>query len=218
MDEDVRVMIHRPAALVCLVVLAWGATACSGDDDAQTPTSDNAATGVAVTLPGEMPVASREHPFELAVPLCADLPDPADSLDWSGIQFSDVALHTRTRDALILALEFPYVVDVWGGTGIREGWIVIGVSGGAVELQAMIDAAYPGSRVLAMPLDWTPAELQVLAGEVDVATDDLQLAVPAIASVSRGQVRVQLGTITEARAAAVGPFAGRRVCIDGEFT
>lgn len=216
MHDDVRVT-PRPAALVCLVILAWGATACSGDDDEQTPTSDNAATGVAITLPGELPVVPQERPFEMAVPLCADLPDPADSLDWSGIQFSDIALPTRTRDALIVALEFPYVVDVWGGTGIREGWIVIGVSGGAVELQAMIDAAHPGSRVLAMPLDWTPTELQVLAGAVDVATDDLQLAVPSIVSISRGQVRVQLGTITEERAATLDAFAGRRVCIDGEF-
>ena len=176
MHEDVGVIARRPSVLVCLAAAVLGVAACSGDDgeDAR----DDAATGSAVTLPGELPVVPEARPFELAVPLCDDLPDPADSLDWSGAQFSEVAFPTRTRDALILALEFPYVADVWGGTGIREGWIVIGVTGGAVELQAMLDGSYPGARVLAMPLDWTVTELEVLAAEVDLATDDLQLAVP----------------------------------------
>jgi len=41
--------------------------------------------------------------------------------------------------------------------------------------------------------------------------------VPAIVSISRGQVRVQLGTITPERAATLDAFTGRRVCIDGDF-
>ena len=211
MHEDVRV-IRRSTLLLCLVVTALVATACSGGDD------DDAPSGATrVTLPGELPVVPDTRASELAVPLCDDLPDPADSLDWSGAQYSDVAFPTRTRDALILALDFPYVADVWGGTGIREGWIVVGVTGGAVELQALVDGSYPGARVLAMPLDWTVTELEVLAGEVDVATDDLQLASPAIVSMSRGLVRVQLGTITAERAAPLDAFADRPVCIDGEF-
>jgi hypothetical protein len=210
MHEDVWV-IRRTTLLLCLAVTALVATACSGGDD------DSPSGATRVTLPGELPVVPDTRASELAVPLCDDLPDPADSLDWSGAQFSDVAFPTRTRDALILALEFPYVADVWGGTGLREGWIVVGVTGGAVELQTLLDGSYPGARVLAMPLDWTVTELEVLAGEVDVATDDLQLASPAIVSMSRGLVRVQLGTITAERAATLDAFADRRVCIDGEF-
>lgn len=210
MHEDVWV-IRRSTLLLCLAVTALAATACSGGDD------DSPSGATRVTLPGELPVVPDTRASELAVPLCDDLPDPADSLDWSGAQFSDVAFPTRTRDALILALEFPYVADVWGGTGIREGWIVVGVTGGAVELQALLDGSYPGARVLAMPLDWTVTELEVLAGEVDLATDDLQLASPAIVSMSRGLVRVQLGTITAERAELLDAFADRRVCIDGEF-
>lgn len=210
MHEDGWV-IRRSTLLLCLAVTALAATACSGGDD------DSPSGATRVTLPGELPVVPDTRASELAVPLCDDLPDPADSLDWSGAQFSDVAFPTRTRDALILALEFPYVADVWGGTGIREGWIVVGVTGGAVELQTLLDGSYPGARVLAMPLDWTVTELEVLAGEVDLATDDLQLASPAIVSMSRGLVRVQLGTITAERAATLDAFAGRRVCIDGEF-
>jgi len=34
---------------------------------------------------------------------------------------------------------------------------------------------------------------------------------------SRGLVRVQLGTITAERAATLAAFADRPVCIDGEF-
>jgi hypothetical protein len=210
MHEDVWV-IRRSTLLLCLAVTALAATACSGGDD------DSPSGATRVTLPGELPVVPDTRASELAVPLCDDLPDPADSLDWSGAQYSDVAFPTRTRDALILALEFPYVADVWGGTGIREGWIVVGVTGGAVELQTLLDGSFPGARVLAMPLDWTVTELEVLAGEVDLATDDLQLTSPAIVSMSRGLVRVQLGTITAERAATLDAFADRRVCIDGEF-
>jgi hypothetical protein len=212
MHEDVGVTVRRPTLFLCLVATALAATACSGGDGDASPSG-----ATRVTLPGELPVVPDSRASELAVPLCADLPDPADSLDWSGAQHSDVAFPTRTRDALILALEFPYVADVWGGTGLREGWIVVGVTGGAVELQALLDGSYPGARVLAMPLDWTVTELEVLAGEVDLATDDLQLASPAIVSMSRGLVRVQLGTITAERAATLDAFADRRVCIDGEF-
>jgi hypothetical protein len=216
MHEDVRVNARRPLVLACLVAAVLGVASCSGDDDGDGGASGDASTDAAVTLPGESPVPDA-RPFELAVPLCDDLPDPADSLDWTGAQASEVAFPTRTRDALILALDFPYVADVWGGTGIREGWIVIGVTGGAVELQSLLDGSYPGARVLAMPLDWTVTELDVLAEEVDVATDDLQLASPAIVSMSIGQVRVQLGTVTEERAATLDAFAERRVCIDGQF-
>jgi hypothetical protein len=216
MHEDVRVIARRPSVLVCLAVAVLG-VAASALAPSPSSSPEHAATGAAVTLPAELPVVPEARPFELAVPLCDDLPDPADSLDWSGAQFSALAFPTRTRDALILALDFPYVADVWGGTGSREGWIVIGVTGGAVELQTLLDGSYPGARVLAMPLDWTVTELEVLAADVDLATDDLQLASPAVVSTSRGQVRVQLGTITDDRAATLDAFADQRVCIDGEF-
>jgi hypothetical protein len=39
----------------------------------------------------------------------------------------------------------------------------------------------------------------------------------AIVSMSRGLVRVQLGTITAERAATLDGFADRPVCIDGQF-
>ena len=183
--------------------------ACSGGDDETAPSTAPSTTAETVT-------AVTVRAFEPAVPLCDDLPDPADSLDWSGIQRTDAPLPAQTRDALILALDFPYVVDYWGGTGDREGWIVIGVSGGAVELQQLIDLYHPGARVLAMPLDWTPGELEALADEVDAATAELGLE-PAIVSISRGVVRVQLGSITEERAAVLDGFAERRVCLDGEL-
>ena len=67
-----------------------------------------------------------------------------------------------------------------------------------------------------MPLDWTPGELEALADEVDAATAELGLE-PAIVSISRGVVRVQLGSITEERAAVLDGFAERRVCLDGEL-
>jgi hypothetical protein len=200
--------VHRRPVLL-LAVAGLLLASCSGGDD------EPAAGTVPATTAAGAAVAVRS--FEPVVPLCDELPDPADSLDWSGVQRTDAPLPTQTGNALVQALSFPYVVDYWGGTGDREGWIVIGVSGGAVELQSVLDLYYPGARVLVMPLDWTPGELIALAAEVDAATADLALDAPSVVSVSRGVVRVQLGEITEERVAPLAPFAERRVCLDGEF-
>lgn len=206
--------MRRPVVLPVTIasLAALGSlVGCSGSDTDEGADDDTVATVIVATT-GATPARA----FEPAVPFCDELPDPADSLDWSGIQRTDAPLPAQTRDALILALDFPYVVDYWGGTGDREGWIVIGVSGGAVELQQLIDLYHPGARVLAMPLDWTAAELHALADEVDTATASLGLD-PAVVSISRGVVRVQLDTVTEERAALLDGFAERRVCLDGEF-
>jgi hypothetical protein len=144
---------------VLAVLTVVAVSGCSGgDDDADAPT-----VTTAVTLPESLPVTAPARPEGLVIPLCADLPDPADSLDWSGAQQSMFPDPLRTGQALQLALTFPYVVDIWGGTGSREGWIVVAVSGGAVELQEMLDMQIPSARVLAMPIDWTFTELSGLA-------------------------------------------------------
>lgn len=201
-------VLRRSAVLLVPVLLAIGG--CSGDDEPATRVTDP-------TLTPTVPVTAPARPVDLALPLCAELPDPADSLDWTGVQWSDFPDPAVTRGALALALEFPYVVAWWGGTDQREGWIVIGVDGGAVELQTMLDTDFPGARVLAMPLDWTLIELRDLAARVDDATLELALPAPATVSMSRGLVRVDLGQITDEGASALESFAGERVCIDGEF-
>jgi hypothetical protein len=149
------------------------------------------------------------------VPWCDDVPDPADSLDWAGAQRTDFPNPLVTREALLVAFAFPYTVDVWGATGVHEGWFVIGVSGGAVELQAELDATYPGARVIVMPIDWTPFDLSNLAIEVQDATAGLQPPPEITPSTSRGQVRVDLGTVTPERLAPLTSFADRRVCVTG---
>ena len=150
------------------------------------------------------------------VPLCDELPDPADSLDWSGVQRADFPDPLRTRGALLAAFEFPFTVDVWGGTGTREGWIVVGVAGGAVELQAILDSQHPGARVLAMPLDWTFTELSGLAVLTDAATADPSPPGSSFVSMSRGVVRVELGEITAERVRVLSEFADDPVCIIGD--
>lgn len=200
---------RRPllSSLAALVLV----TGCSGDDDAAPSRISDATSDTTA------PVTAAPRPFEMAVPLCADLPDPSDSLDWSGIQWAAAPDPLRARDALIASLNFPYVVEYWGATGVHEGWLVIGVSGGALELQELLDAKYPGARVLAMPLDWTFAELTDLANRVTDATIELALTKPVRVSMSIGQVRVDLDRITEERVRALDQFAGQRVCVDGTF-
>lgn len=197
--------------LLPLLVLAVAAVSgCSQGDD-------ESASSTAVTLPAEMPVTAPERPEGLAIPFCSELPDPADSLDWSGIQQSLFPDPLRTGQALQLALSFPFVVDIWGGTGAREGWIVVAVSGGAVELQTMLDMQFPAARVLAMPIDWTFTELSGLAAQIVDATADLSPPATAAVSMSRGVVRIELGDLTDERMAALAAFADDPVCIADEL-
>jgi hypothetical protein len=209
MADVPRRAVPSSALLVAASFAAIVASGCSGDDDTTATT--------AVTLPEELPVTAAVRPADLAVPLCVDLPDPADSLDWSGPQRSEVPDPLRTGAAVAAALQFPYAVDVWGGTGDHEGWIVVGVSGGAVELQQLLDLQFPGARVLAMPLDWTYVELTGLAALVDDATASLSPPADRRVSMSQGLVRVDLGAVTEERADVLREFADDRVCIDGDL-
>lgn len=194
--------------LLALSVVA--VSGCSGGGD------DGAAVTTAVTLPAELPVTAPERPEGLAIPFCSELPDPADSLDWVGFQQSPFPDPLRTGQALQLALSFPFVVDIWGGTGDREGWIVVGVSGGAVELQTMLDMQFPAARVLAMPIDWTFTELSGLAAQVIDATADPSPSATTAVSMSRGLVRVDVGDITEERVASLAAFADDPVCLVDE--
>ncbi len=197
-----------PLLAIVAIVAIVAVSGCSGGDD------DDASNTV-VTLPASLPVTAPARPAGLAIPLCSEIPDPADSLDWTGVQQS-VSMFPdplRTGQALQLALTFPYVVDLWGGTGAREGWIVVAVSSGAVELQTMLDMQFPAARVLAMPIDWTFTELTGLAAQiVDPGVELSPPAVPTV-SMSRGVVRVELGQVTAERVAALAAFADDPVCL-----
>lgn len=201
-------MRGRWAMLPLVAALALGA--CTGDDD-----DDAGATGDTTAVPA----APVEAAFTMPVMRCEELADPSDSLDWSGIQATEVALFNQSELALQHAWQWPYYLATWGATG-REGWFVVGVSGGAVELQAELDQLYPGARVLAMQIPATEGELSDLAAVVGtaLAEADVDLEAPIHWSVSRGLVMVPLGRITEQRVSALQPFAGDTgVCVEGEI-
>lgn len=199
--------MNRHLLLPLLALSVVAVSGCSGGDD------DETATTTAVTLPAELPVTAPARPEGLAIPYCSDLPDPADSLDWVGVQQSPFPDPLRTGQALQLALSFPFVVDIWGGTRDREGWIVVAVSGGAVELQTMLDVQFPAARVLAMPIDWTFTELSGLAAQVVDATAELSPPATAAVSMSRGLVRVDVGDASDERVAPLAAFADDPVCL-----
>jgi hypothetical protein len=203
------VIRRRLAVLASIVPLTLAA--CSGDDDAPS------ARVTDPTLPADPPVTAAARPAGLAVPLCDDLPDPADSLDWTGAQYADFPDPVLTAQAITLALGFPFVVEWWGGTDQREGWIVVGVSGGAVELQMMLDSQFPGARVLAMPIAWTQIELRDLATRLDEATLELALPAPSRVSMSRGVVQIDIDEITDDAVSILERFEGEPVCVDGDF-
>ncbi len=210
-DARLSGVIRRRLAVLASIVPLTLAACSGGDDDAPSARITDP------SLPASLPVTAAARPEGLAVPLCDDLPDPADSLDWTGAQYAEFPDPVLTAQAITLALGFPYVVEWWGGTDQREGWIVVGVSGGAVELQMMLDSQFPAARVLAMPLDWTRIELRDLATRLDEATLELALPAPSRVSMSRGVVEVDIDQITDDAVSILERFEGERVCVDTDL-
>lgn len=205
-------MRFRPIALLaCLLAGLLGCT--SGPPDAAGPAASTESTVTTVPAP-EAPV---EPAFTMFVPRCLELADPSDSLDWTGAQRSDAPDPFLTEQALSFAWQFPHYVATWGPPQ-REGWFVVGVSGGAVELQADLDARYPAARVMAMPIDWNETELSGLASLVEATVAAAGVEAAVTWSMSRGLVLVDLGEINEATIAPLEPFTDDpRLCVTGEL-
>jgi hypothetical protein len=191
----------RPIAIAIAGALAI--SACSPGSDVKRGDSDNT-LAPRVTLPADV---------DLPVPLCSEVPDPADSLDFvNTAQFSASANGLLTGSALATALAWPYYVGAWPRD--RQGtWIIVGVTGGMVELQTELDRQFPGARVLAMNVQWTEPQLTSIASELEQALADIDGASLVTWSVQTGMVDVRLASITDQHLALLEGFVEKPVCV-----
>jgi hypothetical protein len=204
---------HRPArsriaAVALATVLASVAiAACSPDADVQRADETSGAADEAVT-----PTQVVDG-VTLPVEICAMLPDDTDSLDFTGAQFSAVPNGVQTGLALAYAVAFPYYVGIWARAR-HESWLIVGVSGGMRELQADLDAQFPGARVLAINVDWNEQQLGNLSGEVQAALAEADGAAVVSWSAAVGRVIVDLTNVDDDIAEALEPYAEMPVCVN----
>jgi hypothetical protein len=95
------------------------------------------------------------------------------------------------------------------------GWIAVAFSVDARARQDGLEERFPDVGVVAVPVDWTTAELDELQHRVSDEIGPL-FPVSSWTSVIKGVVGVGIGVLEEERIAAVQErFAGERVCIEG---
>lgn len=108
----------------------------------------------------------------------------------------------------------PGFEDLWIDRD-HNGWISVGFSEGAEARQAEIEEEFPGVGVVAVPLDWTAAELEALRAEAFAAMEAAGFLVGGGHSVPAGLVQVSVGELDEAHLAPLADLAGPRLCVEG---
>lgn len=149
-----------------------------------------------------------------AVPRCDKVPTIHAPDEWYRDEPIYVGNEMPVAEVQAWAASQPGFEQVWIDRG-RRGWISVAFSRDAQARQADLQAAFPGVGVVAVPVDWTMAELVALQDRVMREFGDDGLATSGI-SVTEGVVSVGFGVLTEEHLAAVADaFAGERVCVSG---
>ncbi|MGK2949138.1 MAG: hypothetical protein ACSLFP_11225 [Acidimicrobiales bacterium] len=108
----------------------------------------------------------------------------------------------------------PAFEEIWIDRD-HNGWISVGFSEGADDRQAELEQEFPGVGVVAVPLDWTAAELEALRAEAFGAMEDAGFPVGGSHSVPAGLVEVFVGELDDEHLAPLADLAGPRLCVDG---
>ena len=119
-----------------------------------------------------------------------------------------------TEDVRAWASAQPGYEDIWIDRD-HNGWVSVGFSEGAEDRQAELEQEFPGVGVVAVPLDWTAAELEALRASAFTAMEDAGFLVGGGHSVPAGLVQVMVGELTEERLAPLADLAGPRLCVEG---
>lgn len=112
------------------------------------------------------------------------------------------------------AAEQPGFEEIWIDRD-HNGWISVGFSEGADDRQAELEQEFPGVGVVAVPLDWTAAELEALRAEAFGAMEEAGFPVGGSHSVPHGLVEVWVGELDEEHLAPLADLAGERLCVEG---
>ena len=198
--------------LCSIVVLALVLAAC-GDDDAAVRSEDAPGTSGAGTEPtgstsagGGLPFGLQRCPTEMTL---VSAPE-----EWYRDEPVYVANEMPVEEIRAWAVEQPGFEDIWIDRD-HNGWVSVAFSEEAEARQADLEERFPGVGVVAVPVEWTEAELVALRDQAFGAMTDAGFQPGGSHGVHTGLVEVWVGELIEERLAPLAPFAGPRLCVTG---
>lgn len=190
----------RGAALIAGAVLAL--SACATNDP--------------VAPPGADPAAATPPALFAGLPACEDLP----RLEADPALYRDTPVYGNatelTDQVLSWAEQQPGFEQIWLDRE-RGGWVSVGFHGqDLTALQAALEEMFPGEGVVAVDVPFTQDELLALHDQVTAALYEAGARhLGSSADVHLGTVRLSGVAADPAAEAALAPFAGQPVCLDG---
>jgi hypothetical protein len=185
----------RRLAVVLVIASVLGAS-CGDEPDTQASTRGG----------GELPYGLARCPDEGVYP-AADASHYRDEPVY-------VSNEMPTEAVRAWAMSQPGFEDIWIDRD-HNGWISVGFSEGAEDRQVDLEQEFPGVGVVAVPLDWTAAELEALRAEAFGAMEEAGFPVGGGHSVPAGLVQVWAGELDEEHLAPLADLAGPRLCVEG---
>ena len=192
-----------------IAVLALLLAAC-GDEEAAVRSEDVPGTSNAGTEPepagGELPFGLQRCPTEMVL---VSAPE-----DWYRDEPVYIANEMPVEQIRAWAAEQPGFEDIWIDRD-HNGWVSVAFSEGAEARQAELEEQFPGVGVVAVPVEWTEAELVALRDQAFGAMRDAGFQPGGSHGVHTGLVEVWVGELIEEQLAPLAPFAGPRLCVTG---
>lgn len=195
MRRGARALPALPVLLVLLVVVIAGC----GDDGRE----------VAGDERPEDTTSGGDLPFDLTR---CDPDAPRPTADEARYRDEPVYVGNEqpVEDVRAWAAEQPGFVEIWIDRD-HLGWITVAFSEDAETRQAELAELFPDVGVVAVAVDWTPAELDDVSAEVQRA-DTVE---GANVDPTRGRVEAWVEVLDEEHLEPLADHAGPRLCVDG---
>lgn len=153
-------------------------------------------------------------PDAAGVPHCEDVPPiaaPPEAYRDAPIYVGNEMPVEAVRD---WAARQPGYSDIWIDRE-HNGWLTVAFDRDAAARQADLEREFPGVGVVAVHVEWTPAELEAIQRRVfEVLPAGMVDGSGTL--INRGVVSIGVGVLTPERVSAVeAAFAGQPVCIEG---
>lgn len=196
------------AALAVLAVTVWlGLPGPSGGPLAPSASADVGATSSTS--------ASAPPAGPASIPRCEDVPAVSAPEAWYRDTPIYVANEQPTEELRAWAQSKPGFEGLWLDRD-HLGWIALAFSQDAELRQAELREQFPDVGVVAVPVDWTAAELDALRDRVAAEMRPLLDSWSLGTSVTQGVVALGVGVLTPERIALVEDrYAGERICLEG---
>jgi len=168
----------------------------------------------ACSEPLASPQDSADAPARAAIPRCENVPPlsaPAEAYRDAPIYVGNEMPVEAVRD---WAIRQPGYEDIWIDRE-HNGWVAVAFSQDAAARQRDLEREFPDVGVVAVPVDWTTAELEALQRRIhETLPPDVVGASGTL--VMQGVVMIGVGVLTPERVALVeAKFSGERVCLEG---